>query len=63
MKPSDLMRWAEERGWIKYREGKGSHVLYRFPSTNAVMVIPRCFSDQGRRVMNMMQRMKKKERA
>ena len=62
MRPTELIGWLEQRGWFKERSAKGSHLVFRFPASNAFFIIPFRFSDSGRRVLNMKTAIKRLEK-
>ena len=61
MKAPEMIRLIEARGWILERTAKGSHLIYRFPPTNAMFTLPFRLKDSCCKCANMISQIKRKE--
>lgn len=61
MRAPEFIRLIEQRGWVLERTAKGSHLIFRFPSTNKMFVVPFRLKDDSRKCANMLAQLKRKE--
>ena len=63
MTGKQFILWLEDRGWVYDRPGRGSHLIYRFPTNNAFyVVLGNHFNDTGRKIHNMKSKVKRLEK-